>query len=429
MGAHPATLMIRVWLFIVGAFVILPFHLTGRTMSLYGNFMLAALIATFCIGSLIVAAPMKRNSYAPNIAINFHITDRLLRGASIIASFLFAIELLRGNYVDLTAAYYERSDRVTATLSGTGEGAGLLFQIAFLLYPSAYSYLVREIGFSRKISVFRLIGFGIVPLVMVSLVLGGRAPLAVGIFIAFLAIGLRQQIYPRTHAAGGRSGRNVGIYIALGLVMLVALNYFSQVFFVRAGGAENVGAAFDNAAYNWGVTFEGYYADVLKSLIGEGNLYLVFVFTWYLVQGIVISNVIFTDYGGPPHFGVYGIDLVTATMRRLAPGFVADRFQQLLDLNVYGFLPSAFGTAFVDFRYFCFIFVFIWGLLAGFVYRRTRDGRDPRWLIMAPFISLGIGFSSVNTPLGFSNGLVSHIWMLIAFLSARTVLIQNPRNV
>lgn len=429
MGMHPATLMMRVWIFVVAAFVLLPFHLVGRTLSFYGGVMLALLIATFCVGSWLTSPHMQRLPYAPNVAIDFRMTDRLLQIASALATILFTVELLRGNYGDLAAAYNERSDRVTATLSGTGEGGGIFFQIAFLLYPAAYAYLVRQVGFAPRISVIRVLGFGILPLVAGSLVLGGRAPLAIGIFIAFLAIGLRRQLYPPVRTSSGRPGRNLGIYAALGVVMLVALNYFAKVFFVRAGGADNVGAAFDNAAYNWGVTFEGPYADVLRTILGEGNLYLLFVFVWYLVQGLVISNVIFTDYAGPPHFGVYGVDLVTAAMRRLAPAFVADRFQQLLDLNVYGFLPTAFGTAFVDFRYFCFVFIFIWGLLAGLVYRRTRDGRDPRWLLMAPFVTLGIGFSSVNTPIGFSNGLVTHIWMLIAFFSARTLFLSVPATV
>ncbi len=420
--------MARVWLFVVGAFLILPFQLEGRTLSFYGSAMLAMFILTFCVGSWLTAAKMERVPYAPNVIVDFSRTDRLLQIAAVAATILFTIELLRGNYGDLNAAYLERSDRVASTLQGTGEGGGIFFQLAFLLYPASYAYLVRQVAFARRISVLRVLAFGIMPLVVGSLVLGGRAPLALGIFIAFLSIGLRRQIYPPVKTQGPKRS-NLAIYLALGVVFLIALNYFSQVFFVRAGGIDNIDAAFDNAVFNWGVSFDGPLSGPLRTVLGDGNFYLLFVFMWYLVQGVVMSNVIFTDYAGPPDFGVYGIDLLTAVMRRIAPDFVASRFQQLLDLNVYGFLPSAFGTVYVDFWFLGFLYIFVWGLLAGLVYRRTRDGIDPRWMLLAPFVTLGIAFSSVNTPIGFSNGLMSHFWMLVAFFSARTVYVMSPAAV
>ena len=40
-------------------------------------------------------------------------------------------------------------------------------------------------------------------------------------------------------------------------------------------------------------------------------------------------------------------------------------------------------------------------------------------LIFGPFVTMGILFSVINTPIGFSNGLVTHLWVLIAFMSAR----------
>ena len=37
----------------------------------------------------------------------------------------------------------------------------------------------------------------------------------------------------------------------------------------------------------------------------------------------------------------------------------------------------------------------------------------------AYFVTMGILFSFINTPIGFANGLVTHLWLLVAFVAAR----------
>jgi hypothetical protein len=106
-------------------------------------------------------------------------------------------------------------------------------------------------------------------------------------------------------------------------------------------------------------------------------------------------------------------------MRRLNGEFLAGGYADLLHLNVYGFLPSAFGSLFVDLHFFGLIPCMIWGWLTGKVYGAVRQGQDPRWLLAVPFISVGIFFSLINTPIGFSNGLVTHLWLAAAFMTAR----------
>ena len=135
-----------------------------------------------------------------------------------------------------------------------------------------------------------------------------------------------------------------------------------------------------------------------------------------------MSNVLFTEYTTPAQLGIYGVDLVAAVMRRLDGNRVADGFAALLNLNTYGFLPSAFGSLYVDFLLLGIFVAGLWGWLAGVVYRNVKRARDPRWLLIAPFISLGIFFSLINTPIGFSNGLMTHFWMLVAFFTATTMV-------
>ena len=204
--------------------------------------------------------------------------------------------------------------------------------------------------------------------------------------------------------------------------VVAATVYFIQVFFVRADGVGGAQGMFDIARESWGVNFNGYLSGFMFAVFGDEITYLIFIFAWYLVQGLVMSNVLFTEYTTPAQLGIYGVDLVAAVIRRVNGDLVAEGFASLLKINTYGFLPSAFGSLYVDFLVLGLLVAGLWGWFTGMVYRNVKRASDPRWLLIAPFISLGIFFSLINTPIGFSNGLMTHIWMLVAFFTATTMV-------
>ena len=188
----------------------------------------------------------------------------------------------------------------------------------------------------------------------------------------------------------------------------------------RSEGSGGVEEMFGRVGLNWGVSFDGHFSGLFYSTFGVEGTYMIFVFAWYAIQGIVMSNSIFTSYDGPMLLGTYGVDLVSALMRRINGGFVADGFDRLLQMNVYGFVPSAFGSLYVDFHFFGLLPCLAWGWLTGLVYRKVKAGVDPRYLLLVPFVSIGIVWSLNNTPIGLSNGLVMHCWLLAAFFLTRT---------
>jgi hypothetical protein len=132
-----------------------------------------------------------------------------------------------------------------------------------------------------------------------------------------------------------------------------------------------------------------------------------------------MSNFLFSGYDGPMQLGVYGIDIVSAIMRRLDPDRVAGGFDTLLTLGTYGFLPSAWGSLFVDLHLGGVMACISWGIFSAWVWRKTSIERHARWLTVAPFVTIGIIFSLVNTPFGFSNGFVTHLWLLVALALTR----------
>ena len=433
MKLHPAVLMVAVWLGCIALFYLLPFQLEGgRVMTLYGFMILILFIGVFCVGTLAAARPQPQQPRPDNLVVDFTMTDRALMIAGIIAILASMIDVQGRNLLDLADAYQVRSDRAGALLAGGESDSSIWFQIAFLTYPAGYVYIAREVGFRVRPRVWRLAAFGMGPVILASLAMGGRAPLLYALVMVLFGFALRKQVFPPqarpapnpARAVLGKPRRKAfklgaPAKIGLGVVGAIAALYFVQVFFARADVAGGVDSMFGVAGQSWGVNFNGRASGILFSLFGSDGTYLIFIFSWYMVQGFVMSNAIFSDYQGGMLLGTYGVDLVGALVRRLNGEFIADGYAELLQMNVYGFLPSAFGTLFVDLHFLGLLPCLIWGWLAGKVYGKVREGLDPRWLLVAPFVTLGVIFSLVNTPIGFSNGFVTHIWMIVAFLTAR----------
>lgn len=417
--------MLQVWTVCILAFFGLPFVLVGRTLTAWGFFALALFIGAFIVGATFRTLTWPRHVQAvpAHTRIDLGMVDKILPGVAILTVFILAWEFAQGNFLDLSQAWEIRAERAGDLLGGQASQSSALFQIAFILYPVGFAMLVRETLFRKDIILWRLALFSGLPILMMSLIMGGRGPLLYAILLAFVSFRTRQRLWQGDRAVARRRVRtSTLIYGSLAVVVgLAALNYFVVVFLVRAESAGGVEAMFDLVSSIWGVDFEGPVADLIIGTIGYGNTYLVFVFVWYLVQGLVMSNVIFTDFTTSPHYGIYGLELLTALMRRINGDFVADRFYPLLELNLAGFLPSAWGSLYVDWKFWGLIPAFLWGYLAALVYHRCRERMDLRWFYLAPVVSLGIFFSLINTPLGFGNGFVIHFWMILAFMLMRVV--------
>jgi oligosaccharide repeat unit polymerase len=431
MKIHPAVLMLMVWAVCILAFYILPFQLENRVMSLYGLLVLLVFIGVFCLGAGSVAGVMKQRPLSPDVAVDFRMTDRILVIACLIALAASMMDVQGRNIFSLLDSYEVRSERAGGLLNAAASESSIWFQIAFITTPAAYIYLIREIAFRPHPILWRVAVFGFGPIIMNSLAAGGRNPLFYALLAAGFAYLQRKFIFAHRNAkargAPGRKNRrpvfklNAASRALIG-VMIVGMGiYFARVFIVRADVIGGVDAMFGITGQSWGVNFNGPLSDVFFTLLGPDLTYLVFVFTWYVVQGFVMSNTLFTSYEGPMMWSAYGIDLSSALVRRTNSEFLAEGFGHLLSLNTYGFLPSAFGSLYVDFKFLGLLPCLAWGWAAGLVYKEVKLARDPRWLMVAPIVTIGILLSVINTPLGFSNGLVTHAWLIVAFLAARVI--------
>ncbi|MFK7837580.1 MAG: oligosaccharide repeat unit polymerase [Sulfitobacter sp.] len=416
MPMHPAALMLFVWLAATSAFIILPFEMVSREFQLEGVLVLMMFIMTFCLGALtnVVRAPQR--PVLQFDAMKMRNADLFLKTLSILACLTFGLEVARGGGLDLVSAYQQRSSQAQALLHGGLSGSSSLFKVGFLCYPAGYVYTARAILMDRKPRLVPLIIFGLLPGVLAGLALGGRAPVFNTIAYASIAYFCRGRIFGKTTKRKRKPWHQSLVRIVAIVGIVLAFNYFINVFIVRADVVGGADIMLDIVAIQWGVTFGGPAADTMLAVLGPVTTYLIFVFVWYLVQGLVISTSLFVIYDGAPLYGVYGVDIFSAVMRRLDPAGVAEKFNYLLALDTYGFLPSAYGSVFVDFKFSGLIFVFVWGWLAALVFRRTRRGTDPRWFLFVPFVVMGIIFSLINTPLGYANGFITHLWLIVCFM-------------
>jgi len=421
---HPASMMLATWCFAVMLLYTLPFQLVGRTVTAYGFEILALLLVTFCGAALLASPWIQQRKSATLVAPSFKVADIVMMIVSLVAIFSSLLELYSGSGGDLSASWLVRDSRAGAMLSGSASESSLAFQIGFLTSPIAYAAIARHVIFDETIRFPRLLLIGFGPPAAAALASGGRGPL--GFALVFFALAMMVRSYIRHDPSRARkraSGRQIFFAAVIVIIFLMSLNYFVSVFAARQGGDISEGM-FDIVADRWGVTFGGPHADAMIAVLGEGNTYLIFLFSWYYIQGLVFSNILFTDYNGSPMWGLYGIELLLAAMRRINPEYVADRYAELNALDVFGFVPSAFGTFFVDLRWLCFVAVFIWGWLAGLVYKKCRTSQDARWLLVAPFVMQGIFFSTINSPLGLTNGLATLAWMILVFILSKPRVAQ-----
>lgn len=428
MKFHPAILMLTVWSVCIVLFYALPFQLENRTVSFYGVAILLLFIATYCVGAASASGRLKQRPLDPHVMIDFRLTDRILLVATGIALAASIMDIQGRDLFNLADSYQVRSDRASGLLNAAESESTIWFQIAYLTAPAAYVYLIREIAFRPRPILWRAAVFGYGPILLASLSSGGRNPLFYALLCTGLAYLLRSHIFANSIAADRARKRpkrrpifklNLPTKVLAGVLVTCMGVYFARVFLVRADVVGGVEAMFGIASSSWGVNFNGPFAEVYFALLGPDLTFLVFVFVWYVVQGFVMATTLFADYEGPMMLTAYGIDISSAVVRRLDSEFLSVGFGHLLGLNTYGFLPSAFGSLYVDFKFLGLLPCFLWGWLSGVVYKKVKLARDPRWLLAAPIVVIGILLSVINTPIGFSNGLTTHLWLVVAFMAAR----------
>lgn len=425
MNLHPALSMAGVWLVVLAAYLLLPFQLTQSAGSLEGILGLTLFIQSFIVGALLMGGNGHAVKMRPDMRVDIARTETGLMLAAALASVFFLVDIYGKGPLDLASAYQKRSESASALMHGEESASTIWFQVAFLLYPAGYVFTAAHLLYAERIRPWKTTVFGVLPVALATLSMGGRMPILYLALLALISYRERRKLDPGIGSPGpsGLRGLWKGAVV---LLLLLLFYYFAQVFLVRAQTVGGVDEMFLIAQESWGVGFAGPVAETLMRVLGSEATYLIFVFSWYVVQGLIFGEVLIAGYIDFMQWGVYGVDLISAVVRRLDPERLSAGFAALDELGAYGFFPSAWGSLYVDFGYPGALISLGWGCLAGLTYRRVVREARADWLLVGPFVTIGILMSTINSPLGLANGLMIHAWMLAAFLALRCGPTDRP---
>lgn len=128
---------------------------------------------------------------------------------------------------------------------------------------------------------------------------------------------------------------------------------------------------------------------------------------FYLTHGVRILDLIWNARQQiSPKWGAYEVGVVSPILRVFFPqsGLLDSMATQLKAADIFGFFPSAWGAAYIDFGVAgAMIYILIWGFAAGWSNSGTRHSTLTLPPLLLTFILTSILLSPVQGPLGITN--------------------------
>jgi len=158
---------------------------------------------------------------------------------------------------------------------------------------------------------------------------------------------------------------------------------------------------------SWGVSPRSYVSTAIDSGTSPRKMIILLSNYFYLTHGVMTLDRIMTAPGPlGPLWGVYEIGVLSPFLRVVSPGgeFLQKMQDQLSAANIYGFFPTVWGAAIVDFgKVGAVIYILIWGGLGGWAYMLTRRTGWITPVLALAFVLASILFSPIQGPLGNAN--------------------------
>ena len=96
--------------------------------------------------------------------------------ASVLSTVFLTLDFWNKEIFDLASAFAQRNETANALLNAEASNSSIWFQIAFLLYPSGYVYSVVHALYAYRLKWWKLVVFGMLPVLLATIVMGGRTP-------------------------------------------------------------------------------------------------------------------------------------------------------------------------------------------------------------------------------------------------------------
>ncbi|TFW61115.1 hypothetical protein CT676_09535 [Bradyrhizobium sp. MOS001] len=172
---------------------------------------------------------------------------------------------------------------------------------------------------------------------------------------------------------------------------------------------------------DWGVMPRSYVASVIESSRASARGAMIVLSTYfYLTHGVRTVDIVWKARGEfTPQWGVYEIGVLSPLLRILFPesNQVAIMKAEQQAALIYGFYPSAWAAAFIDFGFVgAIVYVAIWGGVAGWSAAGSRHSRLMTPPLLLVFALASVLLSPVQGPLGIANSALVLVSMLVTGL-------------
>ncbi len=128
---------------------------------------------------------------------------------------------------------------------------------------------------------------------------------------------------------------------------------------------------------------------------------------FYLTHGIRVMDTVWRERTQfSPHWGLYEVGILSPIFRVFLPRDLrlADMELQLKSTGIYGFFPTVWAAAFIDFGIIgAIIYIAIWGFMAGWSAAGAKRSSFATPPMLLAFILASIFLSPVQGPLGIAN--------------------------
>lgn len=173
---------------------------------------------------------------------------------------------------------------------------------------------------------------------------------------------------------------------------------------------------------SWHAQPRGYVLSAVESqLVPESSIRSILSNYFYLTHGVRILDTVWQARENlTPVWGVYEVGILSPLLRVFFPEnqTLSSMSSQLRSAEIYGFFPSAWGAAYIDFGASgATIYIVLWGLLAGLSFRGSRVSTLTTPPLILTFIFSSIALSPLQGPLGIANSALVLVSMLVVGLA------------
>jgi hypothetical protein len=158
----------------------------------------------------------------------------------------------------------------------------------------------------------------------------------------------------------------------------------------------------------WNVKPRGYVLSAIDSgKLSTGGAITFLSTYFYLTHGVRAADITWQAREKlSPQWGVYEVGILSPILRVIRPDNqrLADMETQLRDAGIYGFFPTVWAAAYIDFGIVGgVLYILIWGFAGGWSAAGTRRSALATPSLLLVFILASIFLSPVQAPLGVAN--------------------------